>query len=262
MHGMVAIANRAQTIPFTPAPRARGQRGRSGWRQSFCSNPSDKRSFKRQSASQQSRLGSCSRDPLRYVDGLNLYRYVNGRSTRFVDPTGLHLTDICPPRQGPINPCKGGLEDWLRKKCLFHCIPAFKTPGQINSIAIEALSQGSECANKSFPGTPENQHPLPNQAVRHCVASAILRCNLGKLCARCLANERELYQRTCTKQSCSLTQRGIANNNHGIDLESVRCGSECDDCVKAQNGGNLDNRPEIPDANNPDPECKKLPKPR
>jgi hypothetical protein len=96
MHGMVAIADRAQTIPFTPAPRARGQRGRSGWSENFCGNPSKKRSFKRQSASQQSRLGSCSRDPIGFEGSeWNLYEYVGGRPLVNIDPLGLSSILVC-----------------------------------------------------------------------------------------------------------------------------------------------------------------------
>jgi RHS repeat-associated protein len=217
----------------------------------------------------------CSRDPVGYEGSQwNLYEYVGGRPTVATDPSGRFDVlgfDVLVPGSDPLmpgnqcrkrDPCEGGVEGWIRAKCALTCLTALKTPGEIQRIASDAESEGNKCANKAFQRTAANPHPIPNQAVRHCVASAYLRCNLGKPCARCLANQRELYQRTCTKQSCTLTQRGIANNNHGIDLERIRCGSECDDCVKAQNGGKLDNRPEIPDANNPDPECKKLPVPR
>jgi hypothetical protein len=106
MHGMVAIADRAQTIPFTPAPRARGQRERSGWSQNFCSNPSGKRPFERPSASQQSRLGSCSRDPIGYVAGPSPYTYVLGMPVVSVDPYGLQLLVPRPimPRPVPVQP--------------------------------------------------------------------------------------------------------------------------------------------------------------
>jgi hypothetical protein len=96
MHSMVAIADRAQTIPFTPAPRARGQRGRSGWSRSFCGKPSDKRPFERPSPSQQSRSGSCSRDPVGYRGSRwSLYEYVGGRPSVSLDPTG-HIKVIVP----------------------------------------------------------------------------------------------------------------------------------------------------------------------
>jgi hypothetical protein len=103
MHGMVAIADRAQTIPSTPAPRARGQRGRSGWRQNFRGNPSDKRPFQRPSPSQQSRLGSCSRDPVGYEGSeWNLYEYVGGRPTVAMDPSGRF--DVLVPGSDPLMP--------------------------------------------------------------------------------------------------------------------------------------------------------------
>ena len=86
---MVAITDRAETIPSTPAPRARGQRGRSGWSQNFCGNPSCKRPFERPSPSQQSRLGSCSRDPIGYRGSRwSLYEYVGGNPIIRVDPSG------------------------------------------------------------------------------------------------------------------------------------------------------------------------------
>jgi hypothetical protein len=101
---MVALTERAETIPFTPAPRARAQRGRSGYSQNFCDNPSDKRPFQRQSPSQQSLLGSCSRDPGGYEGSpWNLYEYVGGQPTASVDPLGLAGT------WEPRDPRKGGV---------------------------------------------------------------------------------------------------------------------------------------------------------
>jgi hypothetical protein len=60
-----------------PRTTRAGQRGRSGWRQNFPGNPSDKRPFQRQSPSQQSRLGSCSRDPTKINGTRKTYLVIN-----------------------------------------------------------------------------------------------------------------------------------------------------------------------------------------
>jgi len=113
MHGMVAIADRAETIPFTPAPRARGQRERSVWSQSFCVIPSEKRPFERPSAPQQSRLGSCSRDPIGYVDGLNTYTYVNNQPLDHIDPSGnVAITCFCRNWMHPGSGMPGQKQEW------------------------------------------------------------------------------------------------------------------------------------------------------
>jgi hypothetical protein len=133
MHGMVAIADRAQKIPFTPAPGARGQRGHSGCSQNFCSNPSDKRPFQRPSPSQQSRLGSCSRDPVGYQGSpWNLYEYVGGRPLVGMDPMGLTLLTQCEDHCAQLYPdwwqyhlyvgCINGCQGFKPTKCWWNCM--------------------------------------------------------------------------------------------------------------------------------------------
>jgi hypothetical protein len=167
------------------------------------------------------------------------------------------LTCDCPAPKP--EPCKmSGPESWVPVVCASSCLFTMQPVWQFGQIASSAQASAQTCSNNAIPGTPNDPNPIQNQAIRHCVASAILRCKLGRQCARCAANERENWQRMCADQTCSATLRGIDNNNNGIDL-GIKCGSECEDCTQAMREGKLSLAPEVLDDQNPDPRCKELP---
>jgi hypothetical protein len=145
MHGMVAIADRAQTIPFTPAPRARGQREHSGWSRSFYGNPSEKRPFQRPSPSQQSLSGSCSRDPVGYQDGVSLYEYVGSQPTVGVDSTGTSRTS---PGSEPRTPGTGGIAPRVKVPCS----SLATTTAQAWCAVYGGIKNGPTCYKTPYPG--------------------------------------------------------------------------------------------------------------
>lgn len=99
------------------------------------------------------------------------------------------------------------------------------------------------CADRINP----NRDSPENEAVRHCVGAAILRCTFGAYCAECMANGREEFQHRCQHQPCHRTLRAIANNNIGVH-GNVDCSDICSGCTTLFNEGRLDTRPESADA--------------
>ena len=162
-------------------------------------------------------------------------------------------------KAGPaFHPCyRASWESYVGWQCAIKCTIILNLPWTIDDIGNGAQAAATACAAAAVPPTPADPNPIGNQAIRHCLTTAIMSCQLGDDCTRCIANNREYWQPTCATQTCSATLRGIANNNNGVDLP-IWCGHECEDCTKAYNQVQLDTSPEIPDTANPDPRCKKI----
>jgi RHS repeat-associated protein len=202
-----------------------------------------------------------ARDPVGYLGSkFNLFEFVRAHVLVRLDPKGLDDGDVDYCKKAP-NPCAGSLEDYLTGTCWFSCLEDLRTLiGGGGPLQGNATAAGQACANAAFPPTAGNPNPVENQAIRHCVATAYLRCNgkLTPLCSLCLANRREDYQRMCSDQSCSATLRAKNNNTTGAS-NKVSCGSICDDCVRLYREGKLDTSPELPDEENTNPWCKFIP---
>jgi len=194
-------------------------------------------------------IGSFTRNPIGFVGSpWDLYEFIDALPLQKFDPLG--LAGRC-SRRGDVNPCEGETrESYVLSTCGPECVLAAISPGYWNmpSIATGCQSQGQSCADSVIPNIG---NPPENQAIRHCVASACLRCNFGASCGRCAANAREQFQRMCEGQTCSASQRGVSNKSQGID-GAVGCQSACQDCIALYRAGRLDTRPEIADAG---PDC-------
>ena len=86
---MVAFADNAETSFLSPATRARGQRSCVGLTSSYCTKPLEASDLEHRTDRERIHLGSCSRDPIGYVDGDSLYAsyFVLHR----MDPTGTEI---------------------------------------------------------------------------------------------------------------------------------------------------------------------------
>jgi len=204
----------------------------------------------------------CSRDPIGFVGSdWNFYEFLHGVVLNRTDPKGLDDADRIYREKCKLDeilPCDRTLEEHLAEYCRAQCLTSILSLLNLPpNLQGNATMFGQQCANAAFPPTPQNPNPVENQAIRHCAATAYVRChgNLDGICALCLANERENYQRMCADQSCSATLRAKNNNGTGALGSAVGCGSICEDCTKLFRDGKLDTRPEIDDKDNNDREC-------
>ncbi len=121
----------------------------------------------------------------------NYYRFTRNQPTTYVD--GL------------------GLETRGQKLGCFLC-------GVSPSRAEQAFRTGLGTADRIFPGrnSPENE------AMRHCVASAVLATTDGCSGAQCVGDNREWYQTTFQHQGRRRRQQGVNNNKIGRECAGCR----------------------------------------
>ena len=101
---MVAFADNAETSFLSPATRARGQRSRIDRTSSYCTKLWEASDLEHHTDRERTHLGSCSRDPIGYVDGFNQYAISIGLTA--VDPLGFACQPAAPEDpEEPKKPC-------------------------------------------------------------------------------------------------------------------------------------------------------------
>ena len=183
-----------------------------------------------------------NRDPIGYRGGPNLYGYVGGRSTYYVDPFGLQA-GIEGPGPGPYDPTdrwpmwnEQVAAAYAGGHCKCECFSAAFQHGrdglqdQLQDIRKEAENfAGSEMwgdleeeyfefyTDGPIFGEGRGLHYKSrlHSAIRHCVASGLAAAKYGCDCSACLFDNRDLVQYHWYNQSPANTQQALYNNREG-----------------------------------------------
>ena len=246
---MVALLDKSPLTSQT-ALRARGATSRLESRRAIALKYRNRIELGRSTYDARRRLGSCSKEPIGYVDAWNLYGYVANNPTEVIDPYGWWgLTPL--PRKTDMKgyqifDCSQSIERAVVGQCWLDCLVC----GTVSAPDVGPIYQeGIEFGGERYPPTEDDPNPIKNQALRHCFSSAVMSCTVGSRCAQCAMNARERYQNYCGGQTLRDGSRAQNNNNIGIAISKVTCDKAAikDKCLAYLGAGILDTRPDLPD---------------